>query len=70
MAEPKEIPSYGTRDLRIHMREAIDHALRGRHVEITRHGRPEAYIVPADWYDLVSDLLAGRVDVPGGPDHR
>jgi prevent-host-death family protein len=50
--------SYGARDLRTHLREALDCTMRGQHVEITRHGRPEAYIVPADWHERATRALA------------
>lgn len=44
-------PTYGAREIRANLREALNHVLRGTHVRITRHGMPEAYIVPADWYE-------------------
>lgn len=50
--------SYGTRDLRINLREAMNAVLRGEHVEITRHGAPEAYLVPADWHTRACAAMA------------
>jgi prevent-host-death family protein len=50
METESTVPSYGARELRYQTREVLEHIIRGTHVEITRHGRVEAYLVPADWY--------------------
>jgi prevent-host-death family protein len=54
----EEIPSFGAQEARIKFREALDHIMRGTPVQITRHGRVEAYLVPADWYRQAQELTA------------
>jgi antitoxin (DNA-binding transcriptional repressor) of toxin-antitoxin stability system len=55
MADEKIMQS---RDLQRHSREILDAILKGRHVHITRYNRPHAIMVPPDWYEQASRLMA------------
>lgn len=38
-------------------RDALDHVIRGEQVEITRHGRAEAWMVSPEWYERAARAL-------------
>lgn len=48
--------------MRYRMRDALDHIIRGTPVEVTRNGRVEAYLVPADWYRRAEEALRSLGD--------
>ena len=44
-------------EARKRIRELLDDAERGVHTEVRRYDRPVAVIVPADWYEKVTEGL-------------
>lgn len=51
-------PIYGTRELRAKLSEVMNRAFDGEHVEITRHGRTDAFVVPVGWYYRAAAAIA------------
>jgi prevent-host-death family protein len=53
------------REFRAHLAELLDEvASRREHVTITRHGRPEAVLVPADEYEALEETAEILSDTP------
>lgn len=51
MAEPLSNP-VGTRELKARLSEYVaDVQHHGKHVRVTRNGRPVAVLVPVEWYE-------------------
>lgn len=56
-----ELKHIGSREAREGFRDLLDDvAMHGDHIQVERHGKPAAVIVPVEWYEQTKQAISGR----------